>query len=247
MLTDEPKKAANLDPESQDLGTGNEGPESEETRSGNWREAFRVALDKARRQQKPTVSRQELGRDKSKSLFLLAGVGVAILLLFFGVFSHPKKNAPLPGENPHGQASLGRKVTPGQENVDPTMAATPMLSADVRSSDPALDGLVTPEDIGRTSRTAMAPKPAAMMKSKPASVQDYALSKVDFSDPTVGQSPTVQNPPAQTHADATADLKKPSLVFVRATQAKPMMKPSLPPSAFESQTGLGSMATRFSP
>src|SRR5215472_11643760 len=103
MLADEPKKAANLDPESQDLGTGNEGPEPEETRSGNWRQAFRVALDKARQQQKPTVSRQELGRDKSKSLFLLGGVGVAILLLFFGVFSHPKTSAPLPGENPHGQ------------------------------------------------------------------------------------------------------------------------------------------------
>jgi type IV secretory pathway VirB10-like protein len=227
MRTEEPNNAANPDPENPDFGTGNEGPMPQEPGSGSWREAFRMALDKARRQQKPTVSRQELGRDKSKSLFVLTGVGVAILLLFFGVFSHPKKNAPLPGENPHGQASLGRKVTPGQENVDPTKAATPMLSADVRSSDPALDGLVTPEDIGRTSRTAMAPKPAAMMESKLASVQDYALSKVDFSDPTVGQNPTVQNPPAQTHADATADLRKPSLVFVRATEAKPMMKPNL--------------------
>ena len=221
MPTEEPNNAANLDPENPDLGTGSEGPTPEETGSESWHEAFRVALDKARRQQKPTVSRQELGRDKSKSLFVLAGVSVAILLLFFGVFSHPKKNAPLPGENPRGQASLGRKVTPGQENIDPTKAATPMLSADVRSSDPALDGLVTPEDIGRTSRTAMAPKPAAMMESKPASVQDYALSKVDFSDPTC-QSTSVQNQPPLTHADATAYLKKSSLVFVRATEAKPM-------------------------
>lgn len=227
MPTEEPNNAASPNPENPDLGTGSEGPTPEETGSESWREAFRVALDKARRQQKPTVSRQELGRDKSKSLFVLAGVGVAILLLFFGVFSHPKKNAPLPGQNPHGQASLGRKVTPGLENIDPTKAATPMLSADVRSSDPALDGLVTPEDIGRTSRTAMAPKTAAMMESKPASAEDYALSKVDFSDPTLGQSTTVQNPPPQTHTDATADLRKPSLVFVRATEAKPMMKPNL--------------------
>ena len=233
MRAEEPNNAANPDPENPDLGTGNEGPMPEETGSGSWREAFRVALDKARRQQKPTVSRQELGRDKSKALFVLAGVGVAILLLFFGVFSHPKKNAPLYGENSHGQASLGRKVTPGQENVDPTKAATPMLSADVRSSDPVLDGLVTPEDIGRTSRATMAPKPAARMESKPASMQDYALSKVDFSDPTVGQGTTVENPPPQTHADATADLKKPSLVFVRATDAKPMMKPNLAEGADE--------------
>jgi type IV secretory pathway VirB10-like protein len=226
MRTEEENNAANTHPENPDLGTGNEGPIAEETGSGSWREAFRLALDNARRQQKPSVSRQELGRDKSKSLFVLAGVGVAILLLFFGIFSHPKKDAPLPGESPHSQASLGRKVTPGQENIDPTKAATPMLSADVRSSDPALDDLLTPEDIGRTSRTAMAPKPPAMMETKPAAVQDYALSKVDFSDPTVGQSTTVQNQPPQTHADATADLKKSSLVFVRATEAKPMMKPN---------------------
>ena len=62
---------------------------------------------------------------------------------------------------------------------------------------------MTPDDIGRTSRTATVPKPAAIMESKPASVRDYALSKVDFFDPTVGQSPTLQNPPAKTHADAT--------------------------------------------
>ena len=228
MLTEEPKNVANLGPENPDVRTGNEGPMPEETGNGNWREAFRVALDKARRQQKPTVSRHELGRDKSKSLFVLAGVCVAILLLFFGVFSHPKKKSPLPGENPHPQASLGRKVTPGQESVDPTKAATPMLSADVRSTDPALDGRVTPEDVGRTSRIAMAPKPAAATETKPAAAQEYALSKVDFSDPTVGQSSTVPNPPAPPHPDATADLKKPSLVFVRATEAKPMMKPSLP-------------------
>jgi len=226
MLGEEAKNAANPDPENPDVRTSNERPMPEETGNGNWREAFRMALDRARRQQKPTVSRQELGRDKSKSFFVLAGVGVAILLLFFGVFSHPNKSAPLPGENLHGQASLGRKVTPGQENQDPTKAATPMLSADVRSSDPALGGLVTPEDIGRTSRTAMAPK-TSRDDGRPASVRDYALSKVDFSDPTVGQSTTLQNPPPQIHADATADLRKPSLVFVRAAEAKPMMKPNL--------------------
>ena len=69
MPSEEPNNAANPDPENPDLGTGSEGPTPEETGSESWREAFRVALDKARRQQKPTVSRQELGRDKSKSLF----------------------------------------------------------------------------------------------------------------------------------------------------------------------------------
>src|SRR5215472_8809254 len=35
----------------------------EKTDSGNWREAFVAAFQVARRQQKPTASRQELGRD----------------------------------------------------------------------------------------------------------------------------------------------------------------------------------------
>jgi hypothetical protein len=72
----------------------------------------------------------------------------------------------------------------------------------------------------------MAPK-TSRDDGRPASVRDHALSKVDFSDPTVGQSTTLQNPPPQIHADATADLRKPSLVFVRAAEAKPMMKPNL--------------------
>ncbi|HZD33006.1 MAG TPA: TrbI/VirB10 family protein, partial [Candidatus Angelobacter sp.] len=188
------------------------------------------AFQKARQQQKPTESRQELGRDKSKSLFVLVGVCVVLLLIFFAVFSHPKKKIPLPGENPRGEASLGRKVTPGQENNDPTKSATPMLSADVRSSDPALDGQLTAEDIGRTSRTGMVPKPtaASSTSTKTNPSQDYALSKVDFSDPTVGQGTTVPNPPSSSSSDSTSDLKKPSLVFVRSTETKPMMKPNSP-------------------
>ena len=47
-------------------------------------------------------SRRELGRNKSKSLFLLVGVCVAVLLVFFGVFSHPKQKIAL---NPRGEAS----------------------------------------------------------------------------------------------------------------------------------------------
>ena len=161
MLSEETNKKLNTAPTPPEAEIANEESAPEETHKGNWREAFRTAFDKARRQQKPTESRQELGRDKSKSLFLLIGVCVAVLLLFFGVFSHPKSKVALPGENPRGDASLGRKVTPGQENIDPTKSATPMLSADVRSTDPALAGQLTPEDIDRTSRTAMAPKPAA--------------------------------------------------------------------------------------
>jgi type IV secretory pathway VirB10-like protein len=225
MLSEETNKELNKVPTKSEAEITNQEPVR-----GNWREAFLAAFQKARQQQKPRDSRQELGRDKSKSLFLLVGVCVVLILVFFGVFSHPKKKIPLPGENPRGEASLGRKVTPGQENNDPTKAVTPMLSADVRSSDPALDGQVTPEDIGRTSRTGLAAKPAAatVPATKTNPPQDYALSKVDFSDPTVGQGTTAPNPPSPPSSDSTSDLKKPSLVFVRSSETKPMMKPNSP-------------------
>jgi type IV secretory pathway VirB10-like protein len=228
MLTEETNKKLNPTPASPEMEIANEEPAPEETSKGNWREAFRAAFDRARRQQKPAESRQELGRDKSKSLFLLVGACVALLLLFFGVFSHPKKKIALPGENPRGEASLGRKVTPGQENLDPTKAATPMLSADVRSTDPALAGQLTPEDIDRTSRTGMAPRPTAANTTASKPAQDYALSKVDFSDPSVGRGTTIPNPPSPPASDSTADLKKPSLVFVRSTEIKPALRPNSP-------------------
>ena len=231
MPTEETKKVPNVDPASPEPEMPAEESVPEETGKGNWREAFVAAFQVARRHQKPTESRQELSRDKSKSLFLLVGVCVALLLLFFGVFSHPKKKIPLPGENTHGQANLGRKVTPGQESNDPNTSVTPKLSADVRTSDPAMDGQLTAEDIGRTSRTAMTPKPTAVIPGKTNPPQDYALSKVDFSDPSVGMGTTGPNVPASSASETAADLKKPSLVFVRAAEAKPMLKPNTPENA----------------
>ena len=232
MLTEETNKKLNASPANPETEIANEESAPEETGKGNWREAFRAAFDRARRQQKPAESRQELGRDKSKSLFLLVGVCVALLLLFLGIFSRPKQKISLPGENPRGEANLGRKVTPGQENSDPTKSATPMLSADVRAPDPALAGQLTPEDIGRTSRTGMAPRPSAPTAAATKPPQDYALSKVDFSDPSVGQGTTNPNPPSgstsQSPSDSPSDLKKPSLVFVRSAEIKPMHRPNSP-------------------
>ena len=96
MLSEETNKKLNAAPTPPESEIANEESAPEETRKGNWREAFRTAFDKARRQQKPAESRQELGRDKSKSLFLLIGVCVAVLLLFFGVFSTRRARLPCP-------------------------------------------------------------------------------------------------------------------------------------------------------
>src|SRR5437868_12603485 len=102
MLNDEGKSNLYSEQASGASETLNEESEQEATRKENWREVFRTAFERARRQQKSGVGRQELGRDKSKSLFLLVGGGVALLLLFFGIFSSPKKHTPLPGETPRG-------------------------------------------------------------------------------------------------------------------------------------------------
>src|ERR1700740_506221 len=232
MLDDEAKN--NLD-SAQVFGTAetlNEESEREETIKGNWREAFRTAFERAQRKQQLAAGREELGRDKSKTLFFLAGAGVALLLLFFGIFSSPKKRAPIPGETAHGRPSLGRKVTPGRENNDLTKTVTPMLSADVRSSDPGLAGSVTPEEVGRTSRSGPVTSPPITNPSAARTnyPQDYALGNVDFSDPLVRQGDAIPPPPPAPASeppsgrDKSADLKKPSLVFVRAVDAKPAIK-----------------------
>jgi type IV secretory pathway VirB10-like protein len=233
MLNDETKKDLNAAAEAVVPEVLTEDHELEKTGKTDWRKAFRTAFEGARQQQKPAQGRQELGRDKSKALFLLVGAAVALLLLFFGIFSSPKKRTQLPGETPRGQASLGRKVTSGQENNDPSKAVTPMLSADVRSTDSGLSGQVTPEDVGRTARTAgiSAPPVTNPPVAKPLSPKDYALNKVDFSDPLVGQGTTFPIPPPPPVAQApfatnlSPDLKKPSLVFVRSVEAKPAITP----------------------
>jgi type IV secretory pathway VirB10-like protein len=213
----------------------NEEPEQEEMSKGTWREVFRTALERARQQQRPAAGRQELGRDKSKALFLLVGAGVVLLLLFFGIFSSPQKRAPLPGERPPQKASLGHNGTPGKEDIGPNKAVTPMLSADVRSSDSTLAGRITPEDVGRTSRTGTETSPG-LTKPLPAKTgypQDYALGKVDFSDPLAGQGNTIPPPPPlpasepKSGKDPSSDLKKPSLIFVRAIDAKPAIQRSM--------------------
>jgi type IV secretory pathway VirB10-like protein len=94
---------------------------------------------------------------------------------------------------------------------------------------------VTPEDVGRTSRSSG----VALANTKPSPEksnhsQDYALSKVDFSDPLVGQgnnsppTPPVAAPEPPSSKDQSADLRKPSLVFVHSTEAKPAINPSMP-------------------
>jgi hypothetical protein len=103
-----------------------------------------------------------------------------------------------------------------------------MLNADVREGDNGSGSQVTPQDVGGTSpryneshqlprnATGALAKPPA---GRPANSEAYALKNVDFSDPTVPQSASIPNPPRLPAGESDSELKKPSIVFVRAAQA----------------------------
>jgi len=198
---------------------------TEEPASPGAFQTLRTLLEKTRRNQQGAPSRRELSRDKSKSFLLLAGATIALLLIFLGVFSSPKTRAPLPGETARGAPGLGRKTTPGQEQNDAAKTVTPMLNADVREGDNGSGSQVTPQDVGGTSprynQFRQAANGAALEKppaGKPANSEAYALKNVDFSDPTVGPA-SIPSPPRLPAGESDSELKKPSIVFVRAAQS----------------------------
>ncbi|HXJ92318.1 MAG TPA: hypothetical protein VMT20_05500 [Terriglobia bacterium] len=193
-----------------------------------WREVFRQAFEKARRTRQPVRSQRELGKDKSKSLLVLAGAAVMVILLFLGVFSGPNKPK-RPDARHAGTPDLGRRVTPGQENVEAGKSATPLLDADVRASQTSGAGTVTAADIDRTARLhgpASGGAVSAASEESLAPKSRYALNRVDFSDPVLKQQagygagaayqqvPPVPQPSSSPEGDP---LRKPSLVFVRST------------------------------
>jgi hypothetical protein len=167
-----------------------------------WHEIFRQAFDKARREQRP-VDRRDLGRDRSRSLFLLAGGAIALLLLFLGVFSSTRTKSS--NGRPPGTPDLGRRKMPGQQRAGQTGSVTPLLNAQT-GSEAAGDQGVTPEEVGRTARS----KPPA--SSAAANAQHYALEKINFSEASHPE------PPAGSVQPTPDDLRKPSLVFVQSAQ-----------------------------
>ena len=189
---------------------------------------FRALLDSAQRSQNPVASRRELGRDKSKSLFVLVGASVALLLLFFGLFSSPKNRGPLPGETARGGPSLGRKVTPGQEQNDPAKTVTPLLSADVNR------GMSAPDHKSRRRRwveprlgitehencQVETPLRWKSLQRAEHEVQENMPSRTWISPiPKLRRQPAIPNPPALHSGEPDSDLKKPSIVFVRSAQS----------------------------
>src|SRR6266446_2974649 len=160
------------------------------TRPG-WREIFRQAFDKARREQRVT-NRRDLGRDRSRSLFLLAGAAIAFLLLFLGVFSSSNNAKKATDGRQLGTPDLGRRVTLGQQSTGQTGSVTPLLNAQTGQPEAQGSQDVTAEDVGRTARPTQPsigaqPKPATTPLAR--NVGPYALEKIDFSDPATHQQP----------------------------------------------------------
>jgi hypothetical protein len=184
-----------------------------------WREIFRQAFDKARREHQVT-NRRELGRDRSRSLFLLAGAAIAVLLVFLGVFSSSNTARKSTDARRVGAPDLGRRVTPGRQATDQTGSVTPLLNAQTGQPEATGGQVVTPEDVGRTARPTQPligaqPGPATAPVARNAG--PYALGKIDFSDPAT--RPQAPKPASSSVHPASADLRKPSLVFVRSVQS----------------------------
>lgn len=189
-----------------------------------------------------SAARKDLGKDKSKALFMLLATAIAVILLFLVVFSTPQKQERRRNWQHDGHPDLGRRVTPGQDQKQDG-SVTPLLAADTRNQMPGSNGEVTPEDINRTSHLDLQSetvKPSAtadtlipptqpnsnVAATKKANDQKYALGRIDFSDPALKQEyakagygpdyPGAPLEPSQENPQkAENDLKKPSLVFVR--------------------------------
>jgi hypothetical protein len=175
-----------------------------------------------------TPARREMGKDRTKSLVLLAGAAVGMVLMFLGVFSSPQK--PQKVALRQMTPDLGRRVTPGQPAPGAQSGSvTPLMNVTGTGSGAGADGnQLTAADIDRTGRI----EPGSG-NPKVAAGSSHSLGRIDFSDPALqrqydlhGYVPAPPPPAAETPKAAAVvseddDLKKPSFVFVRTAVTHP--------------------------
>ncbi len=173
-------------------------------------------------------ARREMGKDRTRSLVLLAGAAVGVVLMFLGVFSSPQK--PQKVALRQMTPDLGRKVTPEQPAPGAqTGSVTPLMNVTGTGSGAGADGnQLTAADIDRTGRI----EPGTGNPKVPAG-SSHALGHIDFSDPALQREyalhgyvpvpppPTAETPRVAAVVSEDDDLKKPSLVFVRAAVTHP--------------------------
>src|SRR5258708_2117609 len=155
-----------------------------------WGEICGQAFDKARREHQVT-NRRELGRDRSRSLFLLAGAAIAVLLVFLGVFSSSNTARKSTDARRVGAPDLGRRETPSQQASDQTGSVTPLLNAQTGQPEAPGSPGGTPDDVGRTARPTqpvIGVHPRSSTTPAPQNMGTYALGKIDFSDAAASQT-----------------------------------------------------------
>ena len=142
-------------PDDMDL-VGREEPEKPPTPLDRFLQKFREA-SRGSKPPSPTT-RKELGKDRSKALFVLVAAVIAVFLFFFAIFSSPQKTKQQQMWQHKGQPDLGRRVTPGQAQQQ-AGSVTPLLNAEAQNQAPLGNGEVTPEDIRRTSQVNLGSTP----------------------------------------------------------------------------------------
>ena len=107
----------------EEAGLPVEEPERQ-TPLGRLKRAFTQA--RRRPQAGKSPARKEMSKDQTKSLVLLAGAAVGMVLLFLGVFSSPQKPQKIEGRRV--TPDLGRRATPGQAS-NQAGSVTPLMDA----------------------------------------------------------------------------------------------------------------------
>lgn len=192
-------------------------PSAERQQRSGW-EIFRQAFDRARREQR-AVSKSDKGRDRSRSLFLLAGGAIAVMLLFLVVFSSP--NAARKAQiTRRTTPDLGRRAAPGGAATEGRESVTPLLDAQTAPSASLEAQDITPEDVKQTARPfEPAPVTNPANSAPERSEGQYALGRINFSTPPSRHKASESS--SASARSALDELKKPSLIFVRNAQSDP--------------------------
>lgn len=202
----------------------NEPADDERAAKPSFFDTLRRNFERASRAQhgstKERQSRQELRKDKTRTLLALGGFTLMMILMFVLVFSSPPKPKQL-NNRPPGTPDLGQRVTPGQGG--PQANVTPLMNATPPTNGTGNNGLATPQDVAQTAKPEQPSSTSQNVSSEAASGQ-HTLGEIDFQNKALQQQYAMggTNPPPSSIAPAPAtktdELKTPSLVFVRAQE-----------------------------
>lgn len=203
-----------------------------------------------RRPRAKKQNRQELRKDKTRTLVALAGFTFVMILMFVFVFSSPPRPKEI-NNSPPGTPDLGRRVTPGQGG--PHENVTPLMNVNPGNNEAENSGQTTAQEVARTARPISGNSVAAGNETSISGSRGRKLADVDFGDQALqqqyamhGTNPPQATAPAQLEAGAEADdLKAPSLVFVAAQNESATARPVQPAVETNSVTELLPVGTHL--